>query len=83
MNAGLNATYHYALVINGDVPAILYAGTDNGVFKTTDGGSSWSAVNSGLTTSSENDFVALTIDRESPAAVYGHGVSRNVRARLE
>jgi photosystem II stability/assembly factor-like uncharacterized protein len=38
------------LAIHPDNPAVLYAGTDAaGVFKTTDGGASWSAVNTGLT----------------------------------
>jgi len=39
-----------ALAIDPVTPATLYAGTDsNGVFKSTNGGASWSAVNTGLT----------------------------------
>ena len=39
-----------ALAIDPSNPATLYAGTERGgVFKSTNGGSSWTAVNSGLT----------------------------------
>src|SRR5438034_1355723 len=39
-----------ALAIDPSTPATLYGGTNpNGVFKSTDGGTSWTAVNSGLT----------------------------------
>ena len=37
-----------ALVIDPAAPATLYAGTRNGVFKSTDGGGNWVAVNTGL-----------------------------------
>ena len=42
----------YALAIDPLTPTTLYAGTyGGGVFKSTDGGASWSAVNTGLTNS--------------------------------
>ena len=42
-------TYVYALAIDPTTPSTLYAGTgSDGVFKSTDGGGSWSAVNTGL-----------------------------------
>src|SRR3989454_11876590 len=40
-----------ALAIDPQTPTTLYAGTSgHGVFKSTDGGGNWSAVNTGLTT---------------------------------
>ena len=57
-----------ALAINPQTPAIIYAGTDvGGVFKSTDSGTSWSAINNGLT----NPYVwALAIDPQTPAIIY-------------
>jgi hypothetical protein len=48
-------------------PATLYAGTPGGVFKSTNGGGSWTAINTGLT----NTVVsALAIDPSAPATLY-------------
>jgi photosystem II stability/assembly factor-like uncharacterized protein len=38
----------YYLVVNPDNPAILYVGTERGVYSTTNGGSSWAQENNGL-----------------------------------
>jgi photosystem II stability/assembly factor-like uncharacterized protein len=58
----------YALAIDPSSPATVYAGTSgNGVFKSTNGGGSWSAINSGITSLRVN---ALAIDPTSPATVY-------------
>ena len=38
----------YALAIDPQTPATLYAGTSVGVFKSSDGGGSWSAANTGF-----------------------------------
>jgi uncharacterized repeat protein (TIGR01451 family) len=46
---GLTQPSISALVINPSSPSILYAGTSNGTFKTTDGGDSWNGSNAGLT----------------------------------
>lgn len=56
-----------ALVVDPQTPATVYAGTDVGVFKSTDGGSSWIASNTGLT-----DLVVgvLTMDPQTPATLY-------------
>jgi len=55
------------LVIDPLNPTTLYAGTGGGVFKSTDGGSTWRALNSGLT----NLYVfALAIDPLDPRKVY-------------
>src|SRR5439155_1064824 len=57
-----------ALAIDPVTPATLYAGTDsNGVFKSTNGGASWSAVNTGLTVKTVSN---LAIDPQTPATLY-------------
>jgi hypothetical protein len=49
-------------------PTTLYAGTEfDGVFKSTDGGATWSAVNTGLT---NTDVRALAIHPTTPATLY-------------
>jgi photosystem II stability/assembly factor-like uncharacterized protein len=45
-----------ALLVNG---ADLFAGTDSGVFKTTDNGSNWTALNNGLTNSNVSSFALI------------------------
>src|SRR5437667_179650 len=57
-----------ALAMDPQVPATLYAGANGGgVFKSTDGGGSWSAVNTGLTST----FVrALAIDPQASTTLY-------------
>src|SRR5437660_130265 len=57
-----------ALAIDPVTPSTLYAGAySGGVFKSTDGGGSWTAVNTGLT-----DFYVrtLAIDPQTPATIY-------------
>ncbi len=45
----------------------IYAGTTNGVFKSTDGGSTWTEANSGL---AGIDVFSLAIDPANPATLY-------------
>ena len=63
-----------ALAIDPTSPATIYAGTRSGfggvfsgVFKSTNGGGSWSPINAGLTNS---DVLALAIDPATPATLY-------------
>ncbi|MEP6767207.1 MAG: hypothetical protein ABJC61_00960 [Acidobacteriota bacterium] len=56
-----------ALAIDPQASANLYAGTDRGVFKSQDGGISWSAVNNGLTALT---VYALVLDPSAPGTVY-------------
>jgi len=56
-----------ALAIDPATPATLYAGTSGGVFKSTDGGANWSAVNTGLTAT---NIQALAIDPATPTTLY-------------
>src|SRR5207245_1421057 len=64
-----------ALAIDPQTPTTLYAGTSgHGVFKSTDGGGTWSAVNTGLTTPCGAVRVnALAIDPPTPTALYTSG----------
>jgi murein DD-endopeptidase MepM/ murein hydrolase activator NlpD len=55
----------WSLAIDPSNPATLYAGTVGGVFKSTNGGSSWTATNS-----SPTNVNALTIDPLTPDTLY-------------
>src|SRR5262249_5908493 len=67
-----------ALAIDPRTPTTLYAGTSvDGVFKSTDGGSSWVAANTGLT---NTPIGALAIDPLTPTTLYagtGGGVFKS------
>jgi photosystem II stability/assembly factor-like uncharacterized protein len=55
------------LAINPATPTTLYAGTDGGVFKSTNDGGTWSAANTGLA----NTYIqALAIDPTTPTTLY-------------
>src|SRR5688572_16128408 len=60
---------------------VLYAATSSGVFKTTDGGASWTPVNAGL---AGIPVFSLAIDPKTPATVYagtfGKGVFKSTDA---
>src|SRR5262252_6388271 len=60
-----------ALAIDPQHPGTVYAGTSGGVFKTTNGGTSWNAANSGLPAG----YIAraLVIDPQNPNTVYAGG----------
>ena len=58
----------YALAINPQTPDTLYAGTyGGGVFKSTNGGTNWTAINTGLT---NTNVCALAIDPQTPETLY-------------
>src|SRR5207245_2080938 len=59
-----------ALTVDPQNPSTVYAGTDGGVFKSTNGGANWSAANSGLTAT---DVRALAVDPQNPSTVYAGG----------
>src|SRR2546425_1395230 len=60
--------YVQALAIDPQRPTTLFAGTrDHGVYKSTDGGRSWQAVNSGLNNLSVS---ALVVDSRNPTTIY-------------
>jgi photosystem II stability/assembly factor-like uncharacterized protein len=59
------------LAIDPSNPDTLYAGTwGQGVFKSTDGGASWSAASNGLTDDSTLTIHTLTIDPVTPTTLY-------------
>jgi hypothetical protein len=90
VNTDLKNTYVRALVIDASSPSTLYAGTaemyaprlGNGILKSIDGGTSWTAMNAGLV----NPFVsALAIDPTNPARIYagtGGGVYEYLAVEL-
>ena len=58
----------WALTIDPVTPTTLYAGTDDGVFKSTDGGENWRAVNTGIP--NDAGAYALSIDPITPTTLY-------------
>ena len=72
MSEGLPDESVWALAIDPQTPATLYAGTAAGVYKTTDGGGLWKAASSGLP-SRGDDYAwiwALAIDPRTPTTLY-------------
>jgi photosystem II stability/assembly factor-like uncharacterized protein len=66
-----------AFAVNPRDAQVVYAGSGNGVFKSTDAGESWQAVNVGLT---ERYVFDLAIDQHRPATLYaatGDGVFKS------
>ncbi len=62
-----------ALAVNPATPSIVYAGLSvGGVYKSADGGATWSAANTNLVSHTVN---ALAINRTNPATVYAAGDS--------
>ncbi|MFI5180845.1 MAG: WD40/YVTN/BNR-like repeat-containing protein [Thermoanaerobaculia bacterium] len=61
-----------AIVVDPTSPQTLYAASSHGVFKTIDGGASWSPASDGL----EEDYIgSLVIDPRSPATLWAGGRS--------
>jgi photosystem II stability/assembly factor-like uncharacterized protein len=79
VNTGLSNRVVLALAINRTAPGTLYAGTEGGVFKSTDAGATWNTT--GLTDTSVG---SLAIDPIRPrtlyAATYGEGVFKSTDA---
>lgn len=64
---GLGGTEVRALAFHPRLQSVLYAGTDAGVFKSTDAGATWKSANVGLT---DPRVLSLAIDPLFPATVY-------------
>ena len=64
-----------ALVSDLSKPQILYAGSADGVFKSTDAGDSWQAMNTGLT---DTTIAALALHPTQPSRVYAVTASGTV-----
>ena len=54
-------------MIDWETPSTLYAGTSNGVFKSTDSGESWTRTSNGLT---NKHVFTLAIDPHTPTTIY-------------
>jgi hypothetical protein len=66
-NTGLPTSYVQALAIDRATPTTLYAGTDDGVFKSTSGGGNWSVVNTSLP---RTHVPVLSIDPVTPTTLH-------------
>jgi hypothetical protein len=66
-----------ALAIDPTTPLTIYAGTfSNGLFKSTNGGGVWTAMNNGMGGSNPTNVSSIVIDPANPATIYtGHGSS--------
>ena len=65
-----------ALAVDPQTPTTLYAGTTSaGVFKSTDGGTHWRAVNAGLGATTVR---ALAIDPQTPTTLYAATWDRGI-----
>jgi hypothetical protein len=66
----------FALAVDPKAPAIVYGGTDQGVFKSIDSGGNWTATNNGLPNflpTGAIGITALVIDPLTPSTVYAGG----------
>ncbi len=74
MPAGLQSVFVRALVIDPTAPSLIYAGTGSGVFRSTDGASSWLDASAGLSGAA---VYALALDPNAPRTLYA-GTSAGV-----
>jgi photosystem II stability/assembly factor-like uncharacterized protein len=79
VTTGLTSSETFAIAIDPNVPTTVYAATRAGVFKSTDGGTSWSLRNSGLVCdgclglecrSCDASVLALVVDPMRPSTLY-------------
>lgn len=64
--SGLTPTLIHCLAVDPQTPSTIYAGTNAGLFKSTDGAASWSSVGG-----QPSNFFAVAIDPQTPSTVYG------------
>lgn len=62
-----NSTFTCCIAIHPTQPSTIYIGTQNGVFKSTNGGRTWSPMNNGL---DNRAVVGLVIDPSTPSTLY-------------
>ncbi|HKU76355.1 MAG TPA: SBBP repeat-containing protein [Pyrinomonadaceae bacterium] len=67
-NFGFAASTVNTMVIHPTEPSTVYAGTQTGVFKTTNGGRTWTAINNGL--GANKNVTAMVINPSAPATLY-------------
>ena len=56
---------YHTLAIDPDIPTTVYAGSDHGVSKSTNGGENWTDTGLG-----GSEFYTLAIDPNTPATIY-------------
>jgi photosystem II stability/assembly factor-like uncharacterized protein len=66
LDYGINSSIN-TIIAHPNEPSTLYAGTGSGVFKSTNGGRSWTAINNGL---NDTRVIALVMDPSTPATLY-------------
>ena len=72
---GFNVPSVDEVVIDPTNSAIIYLGTNDGMFKSTNAGALWSNINSGPLLSSSPAISALTIDLLNPSVLYAAAIS--------
>lgn len=71
---GLDGYIIHSFAVDPNNPTILYAGTaGNGIFKSTDGGDTWNAINNGITNYA-GYFTEIVVDPTESNVVYAGGV---------
>src|SRR5574341_1188473 len=67
MNTNIPFTVYSSVVIDPTVSTTLYVGTEHGVFKSTDGGGTWTVSNTGL---KDTEITALVLDPSNSQTLY-------------
>src|SRR5574341_2227712 len=73
MNTNIPFTVYSSVVIDPTVSTTLYVGTEHGVFKSTDGGGTWTVSNTGL---KDTEITALVLDPSNSQTLYA-GIYHN------
>lgn len=73
--SGLLAYYVWDIKIDPSNPSIIYAGTRNGVFKSSNGGGNWSAINDGIpripdVPTNYQSIISIAIDPSNTSTLY-------------
>lgn len=69
-NIGLKGEYIDSIAIDPKTPSIIYAGALSGVFKSINGGETWTTINNGLNIPWSNDNNHLAIDPTNTDIIY-------------
>ena len=80
VSIGPEGGYVYVLAIDPQAPGTLYAGTYGGVYKSINGGTNWTPINTGL---SDTRINSLAINPQAPETLYagtGEGVFKSTNA---
>lgn len=78
IKSGLQGEYFLPLAIDPTNTQIIYAGLDEGVFRSTDDGFSWSEMNTGLTSTA---VCSLAIDPTNTGILYAAGANTGAASK--